>query len=134
MKLGLATSFYGADGALCMGDAGRHRPCNLKPMERDMAAEPTGIDRDALELRVARLAAERTTLFQRANTNGSLTAPERARLTSTERDLDECFLALRRQRAMRDSRRFDLEHQVTRRGIGPPAPPKGSAPSARPRA
>ena len=106
---------------------------NLKATERDMSFEPVGIDRDALELRVARLAADRATLFQRANVNGSLTAPERARLTSTERDLDECFLALRRQRAIRDSRRFDLEHQVTRRGIGPPAPPKGSAPSGPPR-
>ena len=98
-----------------------------------MSFDPAESDRDALELRVARLAADRATLFQLANLHGCLTAPERARLTSTERDLDECFLALRRQRAMRDSRRFDLEHQVTRRVIGPPAPPKGSAPS-RPRA
>jgi hypothetical protein len=54
-----------------------------------MNFDPAGIGKDALELRVASLAADRATLFQLANEKGSLTAVERARLTSTEHDLDE---------------------------------------------
>jgi hypothetical protein len=75
-----------------------------------------------LERRLARLAEERTTLFARAGTTSGLSKDEHARLGVVERELDECFNAVRRQRAERDARRFTMEGPLRGRGIARPAP------------
>jgi len=89
-----------------------------------MNFESVDRDRAALQRRVIRLAADRSSLFHIASTNGCLTPDEQQHLTTTERELDECFLALRSQRALTDSRRFDRENRDLWRRLGPPAPPK----------
>jgi len=60
-----------------------------------------------LDGRVNRLATERTALFRKAGTTSGLSDPERARLKSIERELDECFALRRQQRAARSARRFN---------------------------
>ena len=45
------------------------------------------------------LASERMALFGAAGANAGRTAAVQARLTAIERELDECFLAVREQRA-----------------------------------
>jgi len=69
-------------------------------MSVDAAADAPGLDR-----RVNRLAAERATLFSKAATAG-LSQAERQRIKDIERELDECFVLRRQQRAARDARRF----------------------------
>ena len=60
-----------------------------------------------LERNINRLTLERGALFDKAGASFGLTAVEQQRLSSIERELDECFLARRQLRAERDSRRFD---------------------------
>jgi hypothetical protein len=60
-----------------------------------------------LERSISRLADERGALFDKSGASFGLTAVEQERLSVIERELDECFLARRRLRAERDSRRFD---------------------------
>jgi hypothetical protein len=64
-------------------------------------------DASDLERTINRLAVERGTLFDQAGASFGLTAVQQQRLSVVERELDECFLARRRLRAERDSRRFD---------------------------
>ena len=87
-----------------------------------MTLEAQDVHGTALELRLIRLAEDRATLFRVASTNG-LTPDEEQRLRTTERELDECFLALRTQRAVIESRRFDRELWQS---VEPPAPPDAS--------
>jgi hypothetical protein len=63
---------------------------------------------------MTRLAAERGALFDKAGSNFGLSARDQQRLTAVERELDECFVARRQQRAMSDARRFDRESPVRR--------------------
>jgi len=65
-----------------------------------------GTDGPGLDRRINRLATERTTLFAKAGTNARMSQPDRQRLKDIERELDECFLVRRQQRAARDARRF----------------------------
>jgi hypothetical protein len=74
-------------------------------------------DRGSLERSVARLASERTTLFNRSGTSFGLSAVDQNRLRVVERELDECFGALREMRAVRDASRFSREDPVVRRAI-----------------
>ena len=66
-----------------------------------------GFDAPGLERNINRLAVERGALFDKAGATLGLSAAEQTRLSSIERELDECFLARRRLRAERDARRFD---------------------------
>ena len=62
-----------------------------------------------LDRRMTQLAEERTALFDKAGSSSGLTTRDHERLRSVERELDECFLARRRQRALIDARRFDAD-------------------------
>jgi hypothetical protein len=73
-------------------------------------------------VRVEQLAAERQSLFGAAGANAGRTAAVQARLDEIERELDECFLAVRSERAARDAERFTNEDLVLRRGIRPMRP------------
>jgi len=92
-----------------------------------MNSEDRGSERAALERRVARLAADRTTLFRAANARGGLSAEEQQRLMLTERELDECYNALRRDRAQRESRRFVRDSPMGRLSTEPRRRPKSSS-------
>ena len=72
-------------------------------------------DAAGLERRVNRLATERTSLFGKAGTISGLSRPEQARLKAIERELDDCFVLRRQQRAARDARRFTDEDAASRR-------------------
>ena len=74
-------------------------------------------DRGNLERSVSRLATERTALFTRSGQSFGLSAIEQNRLKVVERELDECFGALREMRAVRDATRFSREDPVVRRAI-----------------
>jgi hypothetical protein len=74
----------------------------------------TAADR-RLESQVNRLATERGVLFDKAAEGFGLSAADRQRLHAIERELDECFLTRRQQRAERDADRFDREAFVRRR-------------------
>ncbi len=65
------------------------------------------VDAVGLERKVNRLARERGDLFDRSSARFGLSKPEQERLNSIERELDECFMARRRMRAIRDAQRFD---------------------------
>jgi hypothetical protein len=80
-----------------------------------MTSEPMS-DRAGLERRLAKLSTERTELFALAGTAAGLSKADQARLGAVERELDECFLAVRRLRAERDARRFTLEGPMRGRG------------------
>jgi hypothetical protein len=67
----------------------------------DATTDASGLDR-----RVNRLAAERATLFSRAAAHPGLSQTQRQRVKDIERELDECFVLRRQQRAARDARRF----------------------------
>jgi hypothetical protein len=68
-----------------------------------------------LNRRMARLAEERSALFDKAGSNSGLSDGDRQRLGSIERELDECFLARRRHRAKHDAHRFDTDLPIARR-------------------
>jgi hypothetical protein len=67
-----------------------------------------------LDRRATRLAAERGVLFEKAGTNAGLSVEDQQRLKTIERELDECFLARRRQRAVHDAHRFDRDLPILR--------------------
>jgi hypothetical protein len=71
-----------------------------------MNPDDVGLAPADLERRVNRLANERTVLFEKASAPGGLSAQDQQRLAAVERELDECFLERRHQRATRDFRRF----------------------------
>jgi hypothetical protein len=68
-----------------------------------------------------RLATERGALFDKAAGRFGLSGVDQQRLHAIERELDECFLARRRQRAARDARRFERDGPLIRRAQ-PPTP------------
>ena len=92
-----------------------------------MTADKHASDKATLERQVTRLAADRTALFGRAAGTHGLNAEDQRRLATIERELDECFLALRQRRAENDSRRFERDQPFFRR-------PVNRVPGAAPRA
>jgi hypothetical protein len=68
-----------------------------------------------LDRRTTRLATERAALFEKAGAVARLSVAEQQRLKLIERQLDECFLARRRERAAADARRFDRDSPFIRR-------------------
>ena len=72
--------------------------------DRGVSTE-SSTDAVGLERRVNRLASERTQLFGKAGTSAGLSKPEQLRLKAIERELDDCFVLRRQQRAARDARR-----------------------------
>ena len=84
-----------------------------------MTTEPQH-DHASLERQLSRLTTERTALFAQAGTVGGLSKDDHTRLTSLERQIDECFVLIRQNRAARDARRFTAEGMLIRRGIKPP--------------
>ncbi len=88
-----------------------------------MSTEHAPTDKAALEHRLDRLAAERTSLFGAARGHGGLSAENRRRLTVIERELDECFTSLRQRRAVNDARRFDRDQPFLRRPMERPHRP-----------
>jgi hypothetical protein len=75
------------------------------------------VDRGSIERSVTRLASERSILFTRSGTSFGLSVADQNRLRVVERELDECFGALREMRAVRDATRFSREDPVVRRAI-----------------
>jgi hypothetical protein len=88
-----------------------------------MTAEQAVSDTPALERRLSGLASERTALFGGATNHGGLSTADRLRLAVIERELDECFTALRRHRAVHDAKRFDRDQPFFRRPIERPHRP-----------
>jgi hypothetical protein len=80
-------------------------------------------DRAGLERRLEKLSTERTALFAQAGASAGLSKADHARLGVVERELDECFNAVRRLRAERDARRFTLEGPMRGRGLTPKRTP-----------
>jgi hypothetical protein len=79
-----------------------------------------GVDDKAnIAKRLSKLATERTALFTHAGANAGRSAAAQTRLAAIERELDECYTALRTQRAARDARRFSSEELRYRRPIEP---------------
>jgi hypothetical protein len=76
-----------------------------------------GSDKASLERRLTKLTTERTSLFALAGTAAGLSKADQARLGAVEREIDECFIAVRQLRAVRDARRFTLEGPLRGRGI-----------------
>ena len=76
-------------------------------------------DKASIGRRVAKLATERTELFTTAGATAGRSAAAQTRLAAIERELDECYTALRTQRAARDARRFSSEELRYRRPIEP---------------
>ena len=76
-------------------------------------------DKATLAKRVSRLATERTELFTHVGAQAGRSAAAQTRLAAIERELDECYMALRTQRAARDARRFSSEELRYRRPIEP---------------
>ena len=76
-------------------------------------------DKATLAKRVAKLATERTELFTHAGSQAGRSAIAQTRLAAIERELDECYTALRTQRAARDAKRFSSEELRYRRPIEP---------------
>jgi hypothetical protein len=56
-------------------------------------------------------------LLRKSGVSFGLSAGDQQRLLTVERELDECFLARRRQRAERDASRFGREGLPARRAI-----------------
>jgi hypothetical protein len=69
--------------------------------------------------RLTRLAAERGALFEKAGRNFGLSPNDQQRLRTIERELDECFVARRSNRASSTARRFERELPIPRRSIPP---------------
>ena len=81
----------------------------------DARSADVTVDASGLDRRVNRLAAERATLFSTAATHPGLSQTQRQRIKDIERELDECFVLRRQQRAARDARRFSrYDFQVSR--------------------
>ncbi len=88
-----------------------------------MTTEHATTDKASLERRLGRLASERTSLFGAARGHGGLSAEDRRRLATIERELDECFTSLRERRAVNDAKRFDRDQPFLRRPIERPHRP-----------
>jgi hypothetical protein len=73
----------------------------------------------SLDQQLKRLATERGALFDKAGVPFGLSDAERQRLHHIEREMDECFLARRRQRAVRDAGRFERDGPTVRRSHRP---------------
>jgi hypothetical protein len=86
---------------------------NPFPFQEDETASK--VSPRELDRRTTRLAEERTALFDKAGSSSGLTTRDQERLRSIERELDECFLTRRRQRAQFDARRFDADSLISRR-------------------
>jgi hypothetical protein len=67
--------------------------------------------------RLTRLAAERAALFEKAGRDFGLAATDQQRLTTIERELDECFVERRLSRAASTARRFERETPIPRRPV-----------------
>jgi hypothetical protein len=67
------------------------------------------VDAAGLRRRVNQLATERGALFDKAGASFGLSRVDQQRLSTIERELDQCFVARRRLRAERDARRFDRD-------------------------
>lgn len=78
-----------------------------------MTDEPGALQRD-----VARLTQERTELFGRSVGGGGLSPVDQRRLHAIERQLDQCYTALRRARAARATARQDRVDAARRRNAG----------------
>jgi hypothetical protein len=97
------------------------------PLPRTASESETCVnhdDRAELGRRIEKLSEERVRLFARAGVNMSTAelAADATRLKAIERELDECFMALRRSRATRDARRFGAEDRFLRSRIDRPGP------------
>ena len=92
------------------GDARPER--NPDPMTTRHRAE--------IERKIEQLSTERISLFARRNTGSNAAAVDRTRLKAIERELDECFVAVRSQRAQRDAKRFIAEEPVSRTRMARP--------------
>src|SRR5262245_44394439 len=87
-------------------------PCGA---ERDSVKRSAGAAADGrIESRVDRLATERRVLFDKLAAGFGLSSADWQRLHEIERELDEFFLARRRQRAARDADRFDRDPPFVR--------------------
>jgi hypothetical protein len=73
-------------------------------MKADRHSEAEGLER-----RMNRLADERSALFTKAGTRAGLSKDEHERVKTIGRELDECFVLRRVQRAARDAHRFSRE-------------------------
>ncbi len=87
---------------------------NQRNPSPDTTAEGSGLERQ-----VNRLVLERGALFDKAGANIGLSALDQQRLHAIERELDDCFVARRRERAERDARRFDRDRPMFRRPVRP---------------
>jgi len=65
--------------------------------------------KDNIEVRVNKLVAARAALFEKSGASFGLSETDQEKLKGIERELDECFLARRQERALRDAARFDRE-------------------------
>jgi hypothetical protein len=83
------------------------QPSETRPTTTAETRPTTTADVANISRRVKQLATERADLFDKAGARFGLSAAEQARLHDVERQLDECFLARRQQRAVRDATRFD---------------------------
>jgi hypothetical protein len=77
-------------------------------------------DEGDLDRRATKLAMERAALFDKAGASFGLSEIDQRRLKVVEGELDECFLARRRQRAVTDARRFERDGTGIRRVARPP--------------
>jgi hypothetical protein len=77
-------------------------------------------DEGDLDRRATKLAMERAALFDKSGASFGLSETDQRRLKVVESELDECFLARRRQRAVTDARRFERDGTGIRRVARPP--------------
>jgi hypothetical protein len=76
-------------------------------------------DKATLSRELSRLANERTALFALAGVSTGLSKEQHSKLALVERQIDECFLQIRRQRAAKEAHRFTNEGLVVRPAISP---------------
>jgi hypothetical protein len=96
-----------------------------------MDNQPT--DKALLERSLNKLADERSSLFALAGQPAGLTKAQHERLGAIEREMDECFNAVRRARAARDARRFTLEGPMRGRGVTSATPGRTTPSTSGPR-
>jgi len=77
----------------------------------------------AISADIERISKERTTIFAKERTDAGLSDQDRQRLKAIERELDEAYDALRRERAVHTARRFDHESNLLRGRIPHPFRP-----------
>jgi hypothetical protein len=86
----------------------------LRRLDSDRAMSASSDRASDLDRRMERLATERGVLFEKAGGRNGLSDADQQRLKVVERELDECFLARRQQRALHDARRFDRDLPIPR--------------------